>query len=562
MTEVIIPPFMPRLTNGDDNLVNGDSGIGNRYGVWVQSGEVDFQGGNDTFKAIGMSTDYSIFTIAQLVEGFSQNAIYNEFVRGEDLNNDGIVSLEELLDRGAIFTGNSPIPNFDLTIANIVTTEANEYEYNYGDSLLDPSDDISLNYTLFLADPANNLFVKIETDNNYFSKSGTTNISQYSSSEFVNIENIERTTQPIEITVTPEDGNGYGIFIDAGASVMGGEDNDSFQGNGIGINMGMGIGNLGEISTNQGDDTIIGEGNYSDTNVGIINYSLANISGGEGNDSIQGIASYDSISEDLYNLLNSDMNDLQGDELTLPETRESSFRYGIYNYYFSNISGDQGNDTIIGESNDIIEGESTYNFLAVGLSNILNSNISGGEGNDILQFEAINNVFSFGVYNWHYSVISGDEGDDIMTAKGFGTEEGYGIYNQLFSVIDMGNGEDQIIAEGSTLGIYNDSDILLGGGNDTISASSDIAFFDYYGSGTIFLGDGNDEIYGFGIQTIDGGDGLDTAYFDFGVDMVNVNKINDNSVDLTVDGVTMSFTALDLFNFSGTTLSFNDVVLL
>lgn len=146
-------------------------------------------------------------TINKIAEGFTEGATYTGFVTGKDLNNDGTLVLEELVNWGASFTGNSIIPAYSLTSANanLVSTQSNfsDFEYVYGVSLLDTADDISLSYTVFLKDNINELFISIETENDYSGIiTGNTKITHFNN--FLNQESSDTTSETMQLTTVPE----------------------------------------------------------------------------------------------------------------------------------------------------------------------------------------------------------------------------------------------------------------------------------------------------------------------------------------------------------------------
>ena len=77
------------------------------------------------------------------------------------------------------------------------------------------------------------------------------------------------------------------------------------------------------------------------------------------------------------------------------------------------------------------------------------------------------------------------------------------------------------------------------------------AFTGFTGDGDINLGEGNDRIIGFGDQTVFGGIGMDTAKFGFDLDnSITLESGAMNSIDITANGVTMSFTGVERFVFA------------
>ena len=127
-------------------------------------------------------------------------------------------------------------------------------------------------------------------------------------------------------------------------------------------------------------------------------------------------------------------------------------------------------------------------------------------------------------------------------------------------MIDTGDGHDTITGSGLnpqtiSIGIDNDGTIKTGNGRDTVDALTG----GFSGDGTINLGDGDDLIRGFGNQIVDGGRGFDTAQFDFISDEVDISIISDNSLVLAKSSEEMTFTNVELFEFSDVSFSFSQI---
>ena len=130
-----------------------------------------------------------------------------------------------------------------------------------------------------------------------------------------------------------------------------------------------------------------------------------------------------------------------------------------------------------------------------------------------------------------------------------------GIRNTWNGFIDTGKGHDTIhgkVAVGSgddNFGILNEGTIETSKGHDRVIATGPDPFSGFGGGGHIYLGDGNDRITGFGHQTVDGGDGFDTAKFDFFNDSITIGSSAMNSIEITFNEVTMSFIDVERFVF-------------
>lgn len=158
-----------------------------------------------------------MFKFPHAVSGFSEGATHNGYFIGNDLNQDGMISLDagEIFDFIHIFGGTSSIPMVTFTPDNIDLSQSNAGVYSYGTSILDNSDDVSFNFTLFLQDNANNLFVKAESNNTY-PNSGVTTITKYTTNDFSIVEAIETTNQVniiSGITPIPESTSFLGLLV-------------------------------------------------------------------------------------------------------------------------------------------------------------------------------------------------------------------------------------------------------------------------------------------------------------------------------------------------------------
>ena len=185
----------------------------------------------------------------------------------------------------------------------------------------------------------------------------------------------------------------------------------------------------------------------------------------------------------------------------------------------------EGDDTIIGTS----EREGINNF----------GTIQTMEGNDAITGKGE----IAGIINNHSGTITTGEDNDTIT----GSDALIGIEN--LNLIKTEDGNDTIIGSGSISGISNLSIIETGDGSDTIDAFSG----GFRGVGTINLGQGEDIIRGFGNQIVNGGDDNDTAELglNFDEDLISLGSIDDNSIDITFNDQTMSFTNVERFDFNG-----------
>ncbi|MEH6737221.1 MAG: calcium-binding protein, partial [Sulfitobacter sp.] len=233
-----------------------------------------------------------------------------------------------------------------------------------------------------------------------------------------------------------------------------------------------------EITTSDGDDTIIGLGGDDRLN------------GGAGNDLLDGGAGLDTV---IYNNTSSDL----VIDLSLSGMQT--------------ISADMGNDTFVSiegimtsVGNDLLIGNAANNVI---FSNMGNDSIYGGDGNDTL------------TSSWGNNFINGEVGNDSLTG-GYGSD-----------TINGGDGNDLIDAY--VFGISSQQDVLNGdAGNDTIFASTnndlvnggtgDDSLDGNAGNDDIFGGDGNDYMDGSaGDDSLEGNDGNDVMRGGIGNDLFN-----------------------------------------
>lgn len=250
----------------------------------------------------------------------------------------------------------------------------------------------------------------------------------------------------------------------------------------------LGIFNDSTVFTKDGDDTIAG------LDV----------------DSINGIDN----SEMIYMGLGNDL--LSG---------RSQFGTGIFNSGTINM-GD-GDDTITGGGGSFRRGNDG------GLVN--KGIIYSGDGNDSISGVGESNATLAN----QGTIYTGNGNDSITGTQGYG---GTGIFNDINAVINTGNDDDSItgLTVNYGTGIINKGTIYTGSGDDALTGtegSLDSVSFGIKNTGTIYMGSDNDQVTGsidgggdiylgsgddlinlgsqLGEQTVYGGEGFDTAQFDF-----------------------------------------------
>ncbi len=223
-----------------------------------------------------------------------------------------------------------------------------------------------------------------------------------------------------------------------------------------------------------------------------------------------------------------------------------------------NIALDNNGLIETGAQHDIVFGEVEIKNGSgnrnVGIRN--RNEVSTGSGDDWILGEAI--VKSGGINN-----IGINNSGSLKTASGrdwiFGEVKGNGTGLLNTGTIDMGGGKDDLTGEvsGDGFGLDNRGTIDMGSGNDVVRAQSGLT-----GGGTLYLGAGNDTIFAFGDQIINGGSGKkDMAVFDFELNGdVELGSSASNAIDVTVDGVTMSFVDVERFQFSGASFKINQLI--
>ncbi|BAY24501.1 hypothetical protein NIES2100_42960 [Calothrix sp. NIES-2100] len=147
-------------------------------------------------------------------------------------------------------------------------------------------------------------------------------------------------------------------------------------------------------------------------------------------------------------------------------------------------------------------------------------------------------------------------GDDTIEATAKAIDKAIAIENSR-GWISTGFGNDSIIAKATgadTYGIYG-GNIDTGKGSDRIVASS-------FGGGiNINLGEDNDFIQGFGNARVDGGQGWDTISFgSYNQDDFQISLgANNNRVSFQLDGISMTTTGFEQFNFANGSYSFDQL---
>jgi len=249
-----------------------------------------------------------------------------------------------------------------------------------------------------------------------------------------------------------------GITFGFEATVTTGDGNDTIAGTSTGdiVSIGIGLENLDIyntiVDTGDGDDIITGTAPHG---YGIVNQ--ANMTTGDGNDTIIGIGSIN--------------------------------YYGIINYFLDNIiNTGNGADSIIsqgnllnrgglflGDGNDSITADTDFPNRALENFNFIGT----GDGNDIITSTGV-------IYN--EGVIETGNGDDSIIVDGpVQTGFGYGIYNNG-GAINTGNGNDSIIANEGFESAPNSSGAwFLGEGEDYLKGYGSGDFYGGEGNDTLEL---------------------------------------------------------------------------
>ena len=353
-------------------------------------------------------------------------------------------------------------------------------------------------------------------------------------------------------SIKGEASRGDGVFNSFDTIDMGRGD-DSLTGSVFAAGDGpdFGIFNLGLITMGQGNDSVTGfvssvGGDESSNNNSIVNVST--IDSGRGNDSLTG-----SVSVAGNGSFNSGINNNVSNS-TIDMGRGNDYEDDDYEDDDSTHTG-SGNDSLTGTVSVAGNGNSNTGILNFGT-------INTGEDDDYEDDD-----YEDDDYEDDDSTHTGSGNDSLtgtVSVAGDGSSND-GILN--FGTIDMGRGNDSItgavFVEGdgsANSGINNDATIITGAGNDEVIAIGPDAFTGFDGSGDIYLDEGNDTIIGFGDQRVFGGSGIDTAEFGFDLDnSITLGSSSIDSIDITANDVTMSFTTVDLFSFNGETFLLSEL---
>ena len=153
-------------------------------------------------------------------------------------------------------------------------------------------------------------------------------------------------------------------------------------------------------------------------------------------------------------------------------------------------------------------------------------------------------------------IINTGKGRDTIKATANAVDKAIAIDNTNNGTINTGMGADIIEANATgseSYGIFGGS-INMGKGADSIQASS------FGGGVNIKMGDGKDFVEGFGDAIVNGGKGFDILSLDsFTKDDFNISlgATNKNEVSFERDGITMTTTNFEQFNFGNGSLTLN-----
>ncbi len=327
--------------------------------------------------------------------------------------------------------------------------------------------------------------------------------------------------------------DGIEIASDVTANSLKGD--DVIQG---AVSNGIGVQNQGTLILAEGNDVVSGnvfvEGDGND-NVGVNNEG--NVRANSGADEISGKVE-----------VNGNGNNNIGIRL---------------NHLSSNSRIDTGNDddSVVGKV--IIHGDGSNN-IGIENTSILSTSPDHRSTSDSDQDSILGHVTvtgtgnnNIGIFNAHY--LSTDIDNDLI--RGEVDDNGFGIVN--YSLITAGAGADSFtgLVTGEGFGIKNTAVIDLDEGHDVIRAEGADAFSGFTGGGLIKLGAGNDQIFGFGDQIVHGGDGIDEATFGFDLGQgISLSSNASNAIDITANGVTMSFTDVERFTFANGSYSLNELL--
>ncbi len=156
--------------------------------------------------------------------------------------------------------------------------------------------------------------------------------------------------------------------------------------------------------------------------------------------------------------------------------------------------------------------------------------------------------------------IQTGKGRDTITAIAYATDKAIAIENTT-GIIETGKGADNIEAYATGLDSYGifGGTIDMGRGRDRVEASS------FGGGVNINMGEGRDFVAGFGDATVNGGNDFDILSFDsYTIEDFNISlgASNNNQVSFERDGIMMTTTKFEQFNFANgsLTLSYDDLL--
>jgi hypothetical protein len=204
------------------------------------------------------------------------------------------------------------------------------------------------------------------------------------------------------------------------------------------------------------------------------------------------------------------------------------------------------------------------NIIATGIKNS-GGKIITGDGNDTINASATSSASTFAGGNGVTLASANSENkalaQAVLSATAKATDTAIAIDNSK-GRIDTGWGNDTIIAKASGSKSYG----ILGGNIDTGYGDDRIIASSFGGGVNIDLGTGNDFVQGFGDAKLDGALGWDT------LDLSDYNKDNfkisfggffgfslNNSVSFKLDGITLTTTSFEQFNFANGSYSFDQL---
>lgn len=305
------------------------------------------------------------------------------------------------------------------------------------------------------------------------------------------------------------------------------------------------------IDTGEGEDRIISTieaENNSRSHAGISLDVQSSIVTGEGNDTVTGII-----------------------RAGVDGNFDGNFHVGISTTILSEIATDKGDDKITGTVEVGRDGNGNTGF-----SNSL-ANTDTGAGDDLITGTVTvlgNGDRNTGFVNGEASTFTGDGDDQIIGTVEVG---GNGSFNSGIAAglggINLEAGDDylygavEVAGDGeNNFGIENFNNFIrMGAGDDRIVGKGTDAYSGFNGTydivGLIDLGEGDDTIEGFGREVVEGGSGVDTAEFEFGLDdSVTFGSSDSTSIDITANEKTMSFTNVEEFMFAGESFTLDELI--